>query len=409
MKIGELAKSSGVSRATIRFYMENGLLVPNESNGQYTFSKQDEEDLQTILKMKRQQFTLKEIQHYLSLKRMSNFIEPETIDECLRMMENKKLELSSNMEALKQSIAQIDEQIIALTSQNYGAPQTTGVPLAALPLLACPICGAPLLLENASLSGQYVFSGTLKCACSYHARIQNGVVCTENRYTGAYDHPNLSRGLYRNMGNDFNVCIQKCYNHIIHDLGRMDLSGKVVLESNINGYFYLYNHLDQFPDDCLFIVTDKYPEMLEMYKSLIELLNLNTQILYIADSETQFPLRPECIDLHISFIGENEYQLYHPNNFIQDIDRWMKQTAIVLGVYFSLPEASISRKNMRKKYPESSLNGHILNCFLDSYRNQGYQVQLVEVGTLEKTVQQFSFECHVDGEPMKLHYYKASR
>ena len=68
MKIGELAKSSGVSRATIRFYMENGLLVPNESNGQYTFSKQDEEDLQTILKMKRQQFTLKEIQHYLSLK-----------------------------------------------------------------------------------------------------------------------------------------------------------------------------------------------------------------------------------------------------------------------------------------------------------------------------------------------------
>ena len=81
MKIGELAKSNGVSRATIRFYMENGLLVPNESNGQYTFSKQDEEDLQTILKMKRQQFTLKEIQHYLSLKRMSNFIEPETIDE----------------------------------------------------------------------------------------------------------------------------------------------------------------------------------------------------------------------------------------------------------------------------------------------------------------------------------------
>ena len=95
MKIGELAKNCGVSKATIRFYMGNGLLIPNENGGNYSFSEQDQDDLQTILRMKEQQFSLKEIQNYISLKRLSNLIEPDTIDECLRIMENKKLEIKA--------------------------------------------------------------------------------------------------------------------------------------------------------------------------------------------------------------------------------------------------------------------------------------------------------------------------
>lgn len=104
MKIGELAKNCGVSKATIRFYMGNGLLIPNENGGNYSFSEQDQDDLQTILRMKEQQFSLKEIQSYISLKRMSNLIEPDTIDECLRIMENKKLELNAKIEILQRAI-----------------------------------------------------------------------------------------------------------------------------------------------------------------------------------------------------------------------------------------------------------------------------------------------------------------
>ena len=118
MKIGELAKNCGVSKATIRFYMGNGLLIPNENGGNYSFSEQDQDDLQTILRMKEQQFSLKEIQSYISLKRMSNLIEPDTIDECLRIMENKKLELNAKIEILQRAILGIDKQIVTLTSQR---------------------------------------------------------------------------------------------------------------------------------------------------------------------------------------------------------------------------------------------------------------------------------------------------
>lgn len=409
MKIGELARRCGVSRATIRFYMGNGLLIPSEEGGNYHFSEQDLDDLLTILRMKEQQFSLKEIQSYISLKRQSNLIEPDTIDDCLRIMENKKVELDAKITAFQKAILGIDQQIVALTSQNFGSPQRTGIPVSALSLLQCPICGKPLLVDNAVLDSRYIFSGSLNCPCGYHAAIRNGIIYTRNRYTGAYDQPNLKRELCRDMGNEYNICVQKCYNHMASDLNSMELSGKVVLEANINGHFYLYSHFSQFPDDCLFIVIDKYYEMLEMYKSLIELLNLKKNILYIADANSQFPLRPNCVDLHISFMGENEYQFYHQVNFIQDINKWMKTGAVVIGSYMSYAQGSQSLGKIRSKYPESSSNCYNIKKLLENYASEGYQTQIMEIGQLEKTVNRFSFECHVDGEPLFIHYYKACR
>ena len=55
MKIGEFAKKYGVTKNTVRYYIEHGLLVP-ESGLQYQFGKQEEEDMELILKMKTQFF-----------------------------------------------------------------------------------------------------------------------------------------------------------------------------------------------------------------------------------------------------------------------------------------------------------------------------------------------------------------
>ena len=44
MKIGEFARKYNVSKNTVRYYVEHGLLIP-ESGLQYQFGKQDEEDM----------------------------------------------------------------------------------------------------------------------------------------------------------------------------------------------------------------------------------------------------------------------------------------------------------------------------------------------------------------------------
>lgn len=76
----------------------------------------------------------------------------------------------------------------------------TGVPLEAEPLLVCPHCGGWFAIRRAELQGSALMSGELQCACGYHAAIREGILCTDNCYTGLYDQPDLRRELYHDTG-----------------------------------------------------------------------------------------------------------------------------------------------------------------------------------------------------------------
>lgn len=405
MKIGELSHRSGISASAIRLYIQEGLLLPEHSGFQYNFSERDYEDLKVILKMKQQQFSLKEIQSYLSLFRLSNFVEPETIDACLRMMENKKQDLRNQVTILTQVIEEIDLQIQSLENHIQKSTKRIGVPLAALHLLACPDCGSPLHLTDAELDGQYIYRGNISCSCGYQARIEDGILDTGNRYEGAYDRPDLTRGVYRDVGQKFSIAMQKSQDFIASKMRTKNMSGKVLLESNINGCFYLYTHLNLIPDDCICIITDKFPETLKMYRSLIEMLNINKQILFIADAHDRYPLRKNCIDLHVSFYGENEFSLYHEKSFISTIQPLLKSDAVIWGAFSEIPLNSKSQRNLRVKYPESNRYCYDSAYLKKEYLKNGHAITLTIMGTVTHTSQDYSFECHVDGEVLTMYCF----
>ncbi len=415
MKIGEFSKKCGVSKDTIRYYVTNGLLIPNDTNAQYNFTDREYQDILLILKMKEQHFTLKEIQRYFALIRHSNFIEPETIEDCLSMLNQKKDEINDQMVNLQQSLDYLEQEITRLTTRAQKKPLQTGIPLCALPLLVCPHCGRSLRVESAAIYNNCIVSGTLLCPqdkhCShgYQAAIEHGIIKTGNLYTLPNDRPDLKRGMYRGLGNEFSTCLQKCYNSIEDKLRKTDLHGKVVLEANINGYFFLYNHLWLLPEDCLCIVVDKYPEMLELYKSLIEQLNLKRNILYIADNCVNYPLKPSCVDLHISYFGENEYLLYHNNCYLADAKKYFKTSTQILGAYLSYDKNSKTRKNLAEKYPECGAHSYYFNYLLNDYTLAGYEMSSVKVGSILNTLRkEYSFECHVDGEALEIYSFDAA-
>lgn len=413
MKIGELAQLCGVPQATIRYYVRIGMLLPNHAGAQYDFSQREYHDLQLILKMKQQQFNLKEIQNYLVLTRHSNFIEPDTISECLKLWETKRTEICKQIIQLQQSIQDIDQEISELRSRTVKPGHQTGVPLSALKLLVCPHCGKPLMVDDASISEEYVYSGVLRCSnqeCpqNYQAVIDNGIIKTGNIYTAPYDSPDLKRGLYRNMGPDFSSALQKCADYISNKLASYNLHGKVLLEANVNGYFFLYQYLNLLPEDCICVVIDKYPETLEMYKSLIEQIDLKLNILYIADAGEHFPLRDSCVDLHISYFGENEYQLYHKQCFLHDVARHFKSNVKILGSQLSYDKTAKTRKNLQKKYPECSNRCAQADYLKEDYKALGYCPDLIEVGSIKDSgTYQYSFECHVRGEALRIYYFMA--
>ena len=56
-------------------------------------------------------------------------------------------------------------------------------------------------------------------------------------------------------------------------------NNKVILETHINAYFYLQVALDRLDKNAKYIIIDKYPEMLKLYKGLIDSTDSNFNIL----------------------------------------------------------------------------------------------------------------------------------
>lgn len=412
MKIGQLAKLCGVSVATVRYYVSMGMLIPNDSSAQYDFSEREVEDLNLILKMRKHQFKLKEIQQYLILTRHSRMIEPSTINAALTILETKQQEIFSEIEELKNSYREIGEEIHNLREKGTAERRVTGVPVSALPLFACPYCGESLNIEDAEIKNGYIISGKLVCSghgngtCEkkYEAKIVDGIVETGNLYTGIYDHPDLKRGLYRDMGPEFSFCFQRCYDRVTESLMKDDMNGKVFLEANINGYFYMYNHLGLLPASSTLILIDKYPEILRMYKALIEQCNIKCQILYIADAGTDYPLKSSCVDRYITFCGEGEYMLYHQNCYLMDAARYFKDDVRVHGTYLSYDRTAKSRKNLLQKYPESSSREFQMEYLMEDYKKCGYEMAIEQMGAITDCgARVYAFACQVIGEVMRIY------
>ena len=104
MKIGEFARVCNVTKDTVRYYVNIGLLIPKMQGSQMSFEEREYADFNYIQKLKGMRFNIKEIRAFLYLRRMSNMIEPATIDECVKLLEDKKECLTVELKMLGNSI-----------------------------------------------------------------------------------------------------------------------------------------------------------------------------------------------------------------------------------------------------------------------------------------------------------------
>ncbi len=406
MKIGKLSALSGVPKDTIRYYIKIGLLLPKLQGSLLDFTQRDIDDLEIIKKLKTMGFSLKEIQHVFSLRFFSNWVEPEIINEYIYLLQKKQSQLTLEIKSKQKSHQIISEEINKLTDINQGKRNKLGVPLMALQYLACPNCGTTLDIEQAKMNYKYINSGELSCICGYKARIENGIVLTQNLYIGEYDKPDLKRELYRNLNEEFSIHFRTCSDLLINKLRNLSIQPKVALEANINGCFYLYNHLKELKTDCLYIFIDKFPETLFMYKELIELLGLELNILFIADASTSYPIKHHCVDLLISFFGENEHMLYHENTFLRDTQKYYTPDFYILGAFMAYTQHARSKRLIQKKYPECSSQTHsfeYLHGIYSSIPNKTFEFKYI--GDVLKSSDNYAFSCHVPGETLKIYYF----
>lgn len=406
MKTGEFIRKYNISKDAVRHYINIGLLIPDGCNTKYNFTERECRDIEIILKMKNQRFSLQQIHRFLDIVRVSNMTEPESNEAVLEIFHNKKNELEQEIKDIRQICSSLQSDIEKF-SPDVGTFEVTGVPINALRLFACPFCGDSLRLENASLNSKYILNANLECSCGYKAKIGDGILRTGNMYTAPYDKPDLMRGLYRDVSENFVSYMQKCADNLLEELKKRDLKNRVVLEGHINGYFFLYNNLKRLEKNCVYIITDKYPEMLEMYKRNIDRMNLGLDILYIADAKMELPLMAESVDILISFMADNEHSLYFKNSYVHDIKKYLKNDALIAGARLGYKREAKSLEKLAVKYPEGDISGFSYDDADEIYRKEGYEQKCYTVGKFDKSTKKYSFTAHIDGEQLAISSFRA--
>lgn len=409
MRIGEAAKALNISIDTIRYYMELGMVIPIKNGSQFDFSNREMEILRLILDLKKLHFDLKTIQALLIYRRTENWGDSESMRFFSSLLKQKD-------EALQEEIADLQRTRSALLNimENCQVHQKEqkhfGVPLRALSLLSCPNCHTPLSITDASFFNNTIQCGNISCPNGdYHAEIRDGILVTGNRYEGKYDSPDLERNLYRTMTGEQTRMYQISADTMLRELSGMNLSGKVIAENFINSLYLLFNHYNEMPEDCLFIVIDKYEEVLRMYKDKLAALGIERDIFFIADASKNYPLKQGSVDLMLDYFCVNENDIYFTSRYYDSMEPYFKANTTVLGTMMVLPKNAKSRKRYHERYPEGSLECMDFSVTEQDLQKHGFRVSSKLIVSARDTQKQFSFACLEEGEQLDCIYYKAKR
>lgn len=407
MRIGEIAKKVQIPVNSVRYYVHCGLLVPKNKNKQYLFSKEDQKDLELILKLKALRFSLSDIHNILSLIRVSNLNDRGDIEDYLRFFLEQKERLLQERGALDEAIAGVQKEIDTIKNTIESHPLKTGVPLTMLDKIYCPHCQKRLNLKDAYIENQYVLSGEFLCECGYTAKIRDGILCTKGGRISAYDYPDLGRSFMKNIPATFVSTLQKSYNWMLGQLERMQTSGKVLFEDHMNAYAFTYRHISQMDPASQYILADKYFEIVKMYKERIDRLNLNLDILYICDATFALPLKRHCVDIFIDYFSSNEYNFFNHHYLLDTLEPYFHPHTDILGTYFYFKAGSQSMKQAMLDYPETWEENFNYPAFRDHFLREDLYETVGEkpMGFVSDSGTSDAFTFHQRGEEMHLHSY----
>lgn len=410
MRIGKVSELYHISVDNLYYYINYGLLVPPRPKGQYLFDQATLKDLEWILELKELDFSLREIHIILSLRRISGLADAQDVEELKAIYAGKRDFCTREIQRKQEIISRLDQKILELNQHPATADLKTGVPLTMLPLLCCPVCHSPLSLSEVEMDQRFIYHGTLGCSCGYQAKIDKGILMTPNKNTNLQDTPDVTRELYKDLPPELISMFQRSYNWMLRCMEETDLHHKVIAETYINAWFFMHNHLEYLPADSQYLVIDKYPETLLMYKHLIEKQRPDLDILYLADSSTVFPLKSECIDIHLDFFAVNEHNFYHDTFLYQEILPYMKKQADFIGTYFYFEHAPRSMRLLLGTYPECYSQNFSLSYFHQSLKAENIEILAEEdCGFTTDSGNNLGFGFHVQGEKMHLLPYHGKR
>lgn len=368
MKIGSFAKLFNVSIDTIRYYIELGLIIPEKKGAQFHMNESCINDMELIVELKALHFSLKEIQKFLSYKRLTNNIDLSYYQKLL--LEKKKMFLQEKKE-INKIIRHLDEKIQSI-NQPTNAYTSTGVPISFVSLLYCPSCNVPLTISDASILNSCILEARLTCSCGYISFIKDGIIITSNIEESPYCI--LNDETMNEFTPNFVSLREKGELWISKLLRKHNLANKVVIETSIDISVSLPKYISSFDQNTFFIFCGFSLTMINKLKVFIEKNNPKLNVIFIQNTDYNLPLKHGAIDIVIDSLTTNEFCSYKDVFPITLLRNYINQGTKIIGNYLYYHEGSASLRNFRSLYPNA--HQHVLySDYLESnLEKEGLQI-----------------------------------
>lgn len=407
MKIGTFSRKYDVSFYTIRFYIKEGLLLPERKNNQYYFDLRCEEDMMLILELRECKFSLKEMSRILSVKRLSGFQDEDSIHFLKGMIKSKQEELKQEIEEMREAIDLLDEkqqQLLSL-SERKKQKEEEGIPIEFLYHLSCPVCGRTFGLEESKLHGTTILSGRLGCECGYTAELQAGVITTSHINQEAEVWYTIDSLIEKFSQEYLNVMFQ-CYNWMYNEIVGLEVNNKVILCNGENGAEFLYQYMSKLGKDNLYIITEISPNTIHQTKKRLSQMLKGYHILYVVCDGAKLPIKPGSVDILIDD-GTSWYDMFDSSDYYLDkVISVLKPDVEIIGFYPSYSKKSLSVKNIKLIFQEANISKMNWSSMKHNLWDNGMELvterlmgEVADCGTWAKY--------HVPGEKIHMHVYHA--
>jgi len=373
MKMGDFTEKFNQKAHTVRYYINEGLLIPERKNNQYYFDEGCEEDMSLILELRQCQLSIQEIHKLLSVKRMSNFNDENSIRYCIEKLNQKRQQLNEQKKQLSLSVSMLDELVRKLSQYKPQKLNDLGVPIEFLKYLACPRCNSRLSLKNADLSGPHINNGYISCDCGYEAFIENGIL-----YTNPVEDPSAlwytPESMLEYYSKEYINLLEQSYSWMFSKIDEMKTDNKVVLIVTETSGEFLFENINRLNKNWLYIVYNTSLDAARLTKERLNKTQHDLKIVYVSGVNYDFPVQKGCIDLYIDD-GSIFYCLFDENCFLTNkLSSVFKNNAHIIGLYFYYKDMTKTISNLKELLPHAETSKMKLSFLKDSLASQNFMI-----------------------------------
>lgn len=337
MRIGEFSEHNNLSIDTIRYYVDLNLIHPIKRGKYFYFEKEQQEELDELLYLKRLRFTLDEIKKISTAQILSKIEMSAKSSIYQDILIKKKDELKSEVSEISMALKILEDEIKRAGEKNEDTYKERGIPFGSLDILCCPRCGKSIEISEGILKGGGISQGKSECTCGYSLSIDRGIIVTKRDFSDIID-PYIDGKDYagdfaKEVPKEFAEYVMESLREIIKLLLDKGLPDKTLLFMNSGLGVLETNLLGQSNDIKLMIMVDADFNKLRVAKRTIESNYPGNNIIYICSELYELPLKKKTVDIAVDFLASFLGGFRTDASIYERVIPLLKDRSSIIGLY----------------------------------------------------------------------------